>query len=62
MFEISMRSCFERLIAELPISNNTFDRWHRAFLQRLPPHRPTIKKFVAALYWEMKVSDYICNR
>ena len=57
LFEISMWSCFERVNTDLPRTNNALEGWHRAFLQQMSSHHPTIWKFLDALKREQDLRD-----
>lgn len=52
MFDHSLWNVYDRVIADLPRSNNSVEGWHKAFATRVTIVHPTVKKLVEKIIRE----------
>ncbi|XP_014777721.1 uncharacterized protein LOC106874491 [Octopus bimaculoides] len=49
LYDISLQSCYNRVLNDLPKTNNTLEEWHRAFSRRVNFHHPNLSKLIEKL-------------
>ena len=59
MFEIGLWNVQERVLDNLPRTNNSLEGWHRAFDQRVRVTHPTYRRLVATLRKEQATNELL---
>ena len=62
VFDISLWSCYYRVVEDLPKTNNSLERWHHAFNRRVNIHHPNISKLIQKLRIEQSSTELIVEQ
>ena len=62
VFDISLWSCYYRVVEDLPKTNNSLEGWHHAFNRRVNVHHPNISKLIQKLRIEQSSTKLIIEQ